>query len=126
MFQNISNQYLSFVKQAADNTIRANTIAMEGFSSLVGLQLKTLENRMEVASKFVSEVSEVRNLDAARHVFPKGMNIAKENVEMLLANGQEIFAISEKTTQALSQIVKGQFEAANDAVVKNVSKATKR
>jgi Phasin protein len=126
MFQNISNQYLSFVKQAADNTIKANTIAMEGFSSVVGLQLKTLENRMEVAAKFVSEVSEVRNLDAARHVFPKGMNIAKENMEVMLANGQEIFAIGEKTTQALSQIVKGQFEAANDAVVKNVSKATKR
>ena len=49
----------------------------------------------------------------------------KETSEKFYANGQEVFGVSLKTSEALSQLAKGSIEAANDNFTKTVNVAKK-
>ena len=57
--------------------------------------------------------------------WPKGVNLVKETSEKLYANGQEVFGVSLKTAEALGQLAKGGFEAANENFNKQVNNVKK-
>jgi len=123
MFDQINTQGL---KTFADSTFKASSLALEGFERITNLQLKTLENRLAATVEFWSEAAEVRDFDGLKSIWPKGVNLAKETTEKLYANGQEVFGVSIKTSEALGQLAKGSFENANETFTKQVNVAAKK
>jgi phasin family protein len=125
MYEQINSQVLAFSKSFADNAFKAQSLALEGFERITNLQIKTLENRAAAAASFWSEAAEVRDFDDLKAIWPKGVNLAKETTEKFYANGQEVFGVSLKTSEALGQLAKGSFEAANDNFTKQVNAVKK-
>jgi phasin family protein len=125
MFEQINAQSLSLGKSYADAFVKAQTVALEGFERITDLQIKTLEDRVNAAVQFWSEAAEVRDFEAARAFWPKGVQLAKENAEKMYATGQEVFGVTLKTTEALGQLAKGSFENTSETISKNVNTAKK-
>ncbi len=124
MYEQASNQFLALSKQAAETFIKANAIAVEGFEKLIDIQLKTIEDRVKVATDLMGQAGEVKDFDAARASFPKSVNLVKDSAEKFYATSQEVTGVLVKTGEAFGQLFKGTVEAANDSVVK-VAKAAK-
>ncbi|HMM56310.1 MAG: phasin family protein [Proteobacteria bacterium] len=125
MYEQINSQFLALSKSFADNAFKAQNLAAEGMERIAALQLKTLENRVAATVEFWSEAAEVRDFDGVKAIWPKSVNLVKESTEKFYANGQEIFGLTLKTTEALGQLAKGSFEAANDNFTKQVNSVKK-
>ena len=67
----------------------------------------------------------MRDFDSLKAFWPKSVNLVKESAEKLYANGQEVFGVTLKTSEALGQLAKGSFEAANDNFSKQVNAVKK-
>ena len=118
MYEQASNQFLALSKQAAETFIKANAIAVEGFEKLLDIQLKTIEDRVKVATDLIGQAGEVRDLDGVRAAFPKSVSLVKDSAEKFYATSQEVAGVLTKTGEAFGQLFKGTVEAANDTVVK--------
>ena len=123
MSEYFNTQALAFSKSFADAAFKAHTLAVEGLERVTNLNLKALETNVAATVDFLSEAAEVRDFDSLKTIFPKGVNLVKDSAEKLYANGQEVFGVTVKTGEALSQIAKGSFEVANDSFKKQVSAA---
>ena len=121
MYEQMNTQFLAFGKSFTDNAFKAHSLAVEGFERITDLQMKALENRVNATVEFWSEAAEVRDFDALKAFWPKGVNLVKETSEKFYANGQEVFGVSLKTAEALGQLAKGNFEIANDNFNKQVN-----
>ena len=126
MYEQASNQFLALSKQAAETFIKANAIAVEGFEKLMDIQLKTIEDRVKVATDLMGQAGEVKDFDAARASFPKSVNLVKDSAEKFYATSQEVTSVLVKTGEAYGQLFKGTVEAANDGVVKATKAAKAR
>lgn len=119
-----NNQALALTKSLTDTTFKAHTLALESLERLTNLHFKAIENRVAATADFFSEAAEVRDFDDMKTIWPKGVNLVKETAEKLYANSQEVFGITVKTGEALSQLAKGSFELASDNIKKQVNAAT--
>ena len=126
MFDQINSQMLSASKQFADAAFKAQGIAFEGFEKAVNLQVKAVENRWNATIAFFGEAAEVNNLDAVKAFLPKGAALVRETAEQNYATSQALINVSVQTSEALSGLAKGQFEAANEAFVKPVAAAARK
>ena len=120
-----NESFSQFTHQFAAAASRANRLALENAESVFGVQLKALEKNIDAATAFFGELAEVRDLDAYKTLWPKGLQIAKDNAERFVAAGQEVFGLNLKTGEALGQLAKSQFESATESVQATVAKATK-
>lgn len=118
MYEQANNQILALSKQAAETFIKANAIAIDSFEKLVDIQLKTIEDRIKVATELFGQAADVRDLDSVRAAWPKSISVAKESAEKLYATSQEVTGVFAKTGEAMGQLLKGTVDAANDAVSK--------
>lgn len=125
MYEQINSQVLALSKSFADNAFKAHSLAIEGFERITALQLKTLENSAAATAGFWSEAAEVRDFDGLKTIWPKGVNLVKEASEKFYANGQEVFGVGLKTSEALGQLAKGSIDAANENFTKQVNVAKK-
>ena len=109
-------------------------MATDSAQKVFGLQLATLEENTEATFAFFGEAADVRDLDGLKTLFPKGVQVARENVERTISTGQEVFGTTVKTNEAIAQIAKSQIESATvqaqaeaEKVVKTATKtAAKR
>lgn len=118
MYEQASNQFLALSKQAAENFIKANAIAVEGFEKLMDIQLKTIEDRVKVAADLMGQAGEVRDFEATRAAWPKSVSLVKDSAEKIYATSQEVTGVLSKTGEAFGQLFKGTVDAANDAMAK--------
>ena len=125
MYEQINTHILAMSKSFADNAFKAHSVAVEGLERIADLQLKALEKNVSATVEFWSEAAEVRDFDAMKAFWPKGVNLVKETTEKLYANSQEVFGVTLKTSEALGQLAKGSFEVANDNFTKQVSAVKK-
>lgn len=116
MFEQINSQFVTFTKQFADSALKANTLAMQNFEHAMGVQLKTFESGMTSAVAFMGEAAEVRDLEGMKTIFPKGVQLVKQSSEQFYNAGQEVFGQTLKTSEAIGQLYKAQFDVANDNV----------
>lgn len=121
MYNQINSEFVNLTKQFADSALKANSLALANFEQLVGLQLKTVESRVNATVAFLSEAAEVRDADGARAIMPKGINLVRESAEQFYGVSQEALGQTLKTSEAIGSLVKGQFEAANAAVRESAS-----
>jgi len=70
------------------------------------------EQNVNAAFAFWGELAETRDVDGLKTLWPKGVQVARENVERAISTGQEVIGRTLKTNEAIGQIAKGQFERA--------------
>lgn len=118
MFEQINVQVLNAGKQFADAAFKAHGIAIEGFEKAIALQVKTAEDRWNATLAFLTEAAQVSNLEGIKTIAPKSIALVRETAEKGYVISQELVNVSVKTTEALGNLAKGQFEAANETFVK--------
>jgi len=112
MYAQFNEQFAAATRQFADTAARINRLTLENAEAIVGLQLAALEERTSATFAFLGEAAQVRDLDGAKNLFPRGAQVARENVERALTTGQDVVGRIVKVQESVAQIAKGQFEAA--------------
>lgn len=132
MYQDFNEQIATASRQFADTAAQVNRLALENAEKVFGLQLATFEENANATFAFFGEVAEARDFDGLKAVWPKGVQVARENVERAVSTGQEVFGRTLKTNEAIAQIAKAQVESASakvqakaEEVVKTASKSRK-
>jgi hypothetical protein len=121
----INEQFAAATRQFADAATQANRLALANAQDVFGLQLATLEKNAAATFAFLGELAEVRDAEAFKAVMPKGVQVARENVERAVSTGQEVVGRSVKAGEAIGQIAKGQFEAATAQAKAEAEKVVK-
>ena len=117
-----SKQAINLSKQFADTAFKAQGLALAGIERAFDLQLKTFENRVNAAVEFATEAAEVRDIEGVRTLFPKSVAIAKDSAEKYYSTSQELVGISVKTGEAISDLIRGTIESANESVTQKPAK----
>ena len=125
MFEQLNTPVATAAKQFADSALKANALTFQNFERAVGVQLKTFESGVNATVAFLGEAAEVRDFETAKAIFPKSVALVKASGEQFYNAGQEVFGQTLKTTEAIAQLYKSQFDVANDTVVKATVKAAK-
>ena len=120
-----NESFSQFTHQFAAAASRANRLALESAETVFGVQLKTFEKNIDATTAFFGELAEVRDLDAYKTLWPKGLQVAKDNTERLVAASQEVFGLTLKAGEAFGQLAKSQIESASETVQANVAKSVK-
>jgi hypothetical protein len=119
------NDFSSYTHQFAAAATRAHRMALETAETVFGVQLKTFEKNMDATTAFFSELTEVRDIEGYKNMWPKGVQIVRDNAERVVAATQEVIGLTLKNGESLGQIAKVQMEAASENVQDTVAKATK-
>lgn len=133
MYQQFNEQFAVATRQFADTAAQINRLALENAQAVFGLQLSALQDRAGATFSYLNEVAQVRDLDGVRNVWPKGVQVARENFERAVSVGQEVLGRTAKTQEAMGQITRSQLEtnarragqAAEDAQAEFVANANK-
>lgn len=127
----MNDQFASASRQFADTAGQVSRLALSNAEQVFGLQFAAIEQNVNAAFAFWGELAETRDLDGFKTLLPKGMQLARENIERSISTGQEVLGRTVKTNEAIGEIAKGQFERvsaqAKDAasqVNEQVNKAT--
>lgn len=123
MYAQMNDQFAAATREFADTAARINRLAVENAQAIFGLQLAAIEERTTATFAFLGEASQVRDFDGAKALWPKGAQVARENVERSLTTGQEVIGRVVKANEAVAQIAKGQFEAAARGANETVKQA---
>jgi len=126
MFDQINAQFSQYTKQMTESALRANAIAVEHFEAIAALQVKAFEGRMNAATSFASEASELRDMESAKALLPKTISYVKEASEHMIAVGQEFVGQSMKTSEALAGLTKANFDVASEAAARPVTKTASK
>ena len=124
-----TSQFNAYTQQFTAAAARVNRLALENAESVFGVQMRTLEKNVDATTTSLGELAEARDLEAYKSLLPQGLQVARDNVERVAAASQEVIGLALKTSEALGQLAKSQFEAATEqaqATVAKVAKATKR
>jgi hypothetical protein len=114
MFEQINAQWMTMGKRFTDTAIRAHGLAVEGFEKSLNINLKALEERVEATVGFVSEATAARDFETVKALFPKGLNLAKESAEKMVANGQEVMAVTMQTNESIGALMANDAQAAGE------------
>lgn len=114
MFEQISHQWINMSKRFADTAIKAQGLAVEGFEKTLNLNLKALEERVEATVGFVSDATAARDFETVKTLWPKGLNLAKESAEKLVAASQEVMALTLKTNESIGALYANDVQAATE------------
>jgi hypothetical protein len=125
MFEQINTQFVNATKQFADSALKANSLMFQNFERAVGVQLKTFESGVNATVAFLGEAAEVRDMEGAKSIWPKGVALVKNSTEQFYNASQEVFGQTLKTSEAIGQLYKAQLDEANEGLVKSVNKAAK-
>ena len=109
MYQ-FNEQFAAASRQFADTAAQINKIALENVEAVFGLQLNALQDRANATFAFFGEAAQARDLDTLKTLFPKGVQVARENVERTVAVSQDVYGRTLKANEAIGQITKSQLE----------------
>lgn len=125
MYQPFNEQFAAATRQFADAAAQVNRLALDNAEAVFGLQLSAIEDRVNATFAFLGEAAEVRDFDSFKTLWPKGAQVARENLERGIATGQEVFGRSLKAHGAITELAKSQFESAARGVQGEVKKTVK-
>lgn len=108
----INEQFTAATRQFADTLAQVNRLALDNATKAFGLQLAALEQNATATFAFWGELVEARDIDGLKAVWPKGVQVARENAERAIGAGQEVLGNTVKTHEAIGQVAKAQVESA--------------
>ena len=123
MSAQFDSTFSQYTHQFAAAATRANRLALENAESLFGLQLKAFEKNVTATADFIGEFAGASDLGSYQTLWPKGLQIARDNLERLAAANQEAVGLSLKASEAFGQLARDQFETASEQVQATVAKA---
>ena len=109
MSAQLNEQFTTFTHQFAAAAARANRLALENAETIFGVQLKAFEKNIDATTAYFTELAEIRDVEAYKTVFPKGLQIAKDNAERVAAANQEVIGLTLKTNEQIGNLIKGSF-----------------
>lgn len=112
----LGEQFANSTRQFADTTAQVNRLALENAQNVFGLQLAAIQQNVDATFAYLGELAQVRDFDGLKNVWPKGVQVARENVERSISAGQEVLGRTVKTNEAIGQIAKSQLESATAKV----------
>lgn len=125
----INEQFAAASRQFAQTAAQVNRLALSHAEQVFALQLGAFEQTMTAAFAHLGELAEVRDADGLRKVWPKGLQVVRQNAERVVSTSQEVLDRTVKTGEAIGQIARSQFEAATtqaqQASAEQVEKAAK-
>lgn len=119
----INEQFAAASRQFADTAAQINRIALENVEAVFGLQLNAIGDRANATFAFFGEAAQARDAEAFKTLWPKGVQVARENVERAVSVGQDVYARTLKTNEAIGRVAKAQFENAVATTQANVREA---
>ena len=133
MSYQFNEQFAAASRQFADAASHINHVALENVEKILGLHVSTFSENANATFAFASQAIEVRDLDGFKALWPKGAQVARENVERLVSAGQETIGHTVKTQEAFADLARSQVESTTanvraeaEKVAKAATKATKR
>ena len=108
------NDFSSYTQQFAAAANRANRLALENAESVFGVQLRTFERNTTAAAGFFGELAQAGAQADLQALLPKGMQLARDNMERLASANQEVLGLSLKTGEALGALVRQPFAAKSE------------
>lgn len=120
-----NEQFANATRQFAEAAAEANRLALANAQDIFGLQLAAVEKNATATFAYLGELAEVRDADGLKAVLPKGVQVARENVERAISVGQEVVGRTIKANEAIGQVAKGQFEAATAQAKAEADKVVK-
>lgn len=133
MSYQFNEQFAAASRQFADAASQINHIALENFQSIIALNASTFGENANATFAFANEAVDIRDFDGAKALWPKGAQIARENLERLVGTSQDVIGRTVKAHEAIAEIAKGQMEATTadvraeaEQVVKAAAKNAKR
>ncbi len=105
MSAQFNEAFSSYTQQFAAGATRASRLALETAESAFGVQLKTFEKNATATAGFLGEVVEAGN-DGYSELLPKGLQLARDNLERLATASQEVLGLGLKTSEALGELVR--------------------
>lgn len=127
MSYQFNEQFTAVSRQFADTAAQVNRLALENAEKVFGLQLAAFEENANATFAFLGEIAEARDFDSLKAVWPKGLQVARENAERVVSTSQEVFGRTLKTNEAIAEIAKSQIESTTakaQAEAEKVVKAT--
>ncbi|QSX74743.1 phasin family protein [Lysobacter arenosi] len=125
MYQPFNEQFAAATRQFAETAAQVNRLALANAEAVIGLQLAAIEDRVNATFAFLGEAAEVRDFEAAKSLLPKGVQVARENLERSVSTGQEVFGRTLKTHGAITELAKAQFETSAKEVQTSVDNTIK-
>lgn len=125
MYQQFNEQFAAATRQFADTAAQINRLTLQNAEAVFGLQFAAVNERMNATFAFFNEASQVRDMDGAKALFPKGVQVARENVETAVSTSQDVFARTLKSNESIGQIAKSQIENAAHTTQQNVQTAAR-
>ncbi|CAA9321673.1 MAG: hypothetical protein AVDCRST_MAG71-1278 [uncultured Lysobacter sp.] len=122
MYQQFNEQFAAATRQFADTAAQINRLTLDNAEALFGLQMTAIGNRANATFAFFGEAAGARDMDSLKTLWPKGVQIARENIETVVTTGQEVIGRQIKTQEAIGEITKSQLEA----VTRKVGDATQQ
>ena len=124
-----NEQFTAATRQFADTAAQINTITVTTMQDVFNAQIAALQDRAAATFAFFGDAAQVRDMDGAKNLWPKGVQVARENMERAVATTQEVAETATKSAEKIGLIAKGQFEEATanaEAVVQKATKAATR
>jgi len=122
----INEQFAAASRQFVQTAAQVNRLALSHAEQVFALQLGTFEQNVTAAFAHLGELAEVRDADGLRKAWPKGLQVARENAERVVATGQEVIDRTVKTGEAIGQIARTQFETATAQVKAGVEQVVEK
>src|SRR5690606_32749572 len=85
-----NEQFANATRQFADAAAEASRLALANAQDIFGLQLAAVEKNATATFAYLGELAEVRDAEGLKAVLPKGVQVARENVERAISVGQEV------------------------------------
>ncbi|MFC3550353.1 phasin family protein [Lysobacter cavernae] len=124
MYQ-FNEQFAAATRQFADTAAQVNRLALDNAEAVFGLQLTAIEDRVNATFAFLGEAAEARDFDSLKTLWPKGVQVARENIERAVSTGQDALGRTLKAQEAIGELTKSQLETSAKTAQANVDKATK-
>lgn len=102
-----------YTQQFATFATRANRLAMENAESAFDLQLQALGQTVSATTDLLGEWAGARSADSLQALWPKGLQVVRDNFERAVSVQHEVVGMSLKTSGAIGDLVKQRFEQAS-------------
>jgi len=89
---------------------RANRLALETAESAFGVQLRTFERNASATAGFLDELARPTPQADLPALLPRGLQVARENLQRLASAGQEIAGLGLQSGQALAELARQPFQ----------------
>jgi hypothetical protein len=115
-----------YTQQFAALATRANQLALENAESAFGLQLQVLERNVSATTGLLGEFADARNLDSFQALWPKGLQLARDNFERVASAQDEVVGMSLKASEVIGDLARQRFEQGSEPAQAKPGKSGRR